>query len=129
MATNVEEMEQQRTAKVAVARAEIEKAEKAKLAKADKTAKAERERVKKASAERTQKEAAKPKPVAKKSVQPDKRKVTDKELLVVKNFATADASKSGVVKAVRQSGVSAKGSRIRSMFDVVAKAGKAKPKK
>jgi hypothetical protein len=132
MATTVEEMEQKRTEKVAAERARIDKADKAKLARASKDAKAERERVKTATAERKAKEAAKPaaKATAKKKGGAT-AKLTDAELaVVVKKFATVQgATKSGVVKAVRQSGVSAAGHRIRDAFEQVTKTAKSKKAK
>ena len=48
---------------------------------------------------------------------------------VVKKFALEGASKSAVIKAVRASGVSAAGKRIRAAYDQVTKAGKSKKAK
>lgn len=127
-------MEAERAAKVAAERAKIEKADKAKLAKTAKAAKAERERVAKATAERKAKgaldhadaNAIRDAKIAakKKATKPDeKQRVTEVQLAaVVKNFAVDGATKSAVVKAVRQSGVSAKGSRIRDAYAELIKA-------
>jgi hypothetical protein len=108
-------------------RAKIEKADAAKVAKAGKEAKAERERVKQATAERKAKEAAKP-AAKKKATKPDEhQRVTEAQLAaVVKKFAVDGASKSAVIKAVRASGVSAAGKRIRAAFDQRTKTAKSK---
>jgi colicin import membrane protein len=135
MASTVEEMESERAEKVATERAKIEKADKAKAAKANKAAKAERERVAKATAERKAKEAAKPaaKPTSKKKsktgVTP---KLTDAELVTAVKKVVAgmdNPTPSGVVKAVRASGVSAAGKRIRAAFQQATKGGKSKASK
>jgi len=117
MATTVEEMEQQRTAKVESARAPIDKADKAKLAKANKEAKAERERAKQATADRRAKAAAKPAAKATARKKGATAKLTDAELVTaVKKVVGGmdNSTPSGVVKAVRASGVSAAGNRIRA---------------
>lgn len=128
-------MESEREQRVAAARAEIDKEDKVKIAKAEKDAKAERARVQKATAERKAKEAAKPAaPARKRPAKPEaKERVTDAELLAaVRKVLAKDAelSKSGAVKAVRASGVSAAGKRIRNAYaEAIKSRQKSKAKK
>jgi hypothetical protein len=132
MSTNAATMESERAAKVATERVKIEAADKVNHAKADKEAKAERERVKATSAERAKKDAAKPAaPAKKKGGKATPVKVTDVDLLAAVKKAVAkdkDLSKSGAVKAVRQSGISAAGKRIRAAYEQATKSAKATKK-